>query len=90
MEDIKIKGFRIHITIKVPHLYEKIPTFSYQFLIYNKKGKIQNYPFSRIIAQSDLEFKSQLKKSFENYLNNGKIEAFPISKFMKSITENVV
>ncbi|TES94072.1 MAG: hypothetical protein E3J90_13305 [Promethearchaeota archaeon] len=89
MEDIKIKGFRIHITIRVPHLYEKIPTFSYQFLIYNKKGKIQNYPFSRIIAQSDLEFKSQLKKKFESYLNDGEIEAYPISKFIKNITENV-
>ena len=90
MEDIKIKGFRIHITIRVPHLYEKIPTFSYQFLIYNKKGKIQNYPFSRIIAQSDLEFKLQLKENFESYLNNGEIEAYPISKFIKSVTENVV
>jgi len=90
MEDIKIKGFRIHITIRVPHLYEKIPTFSYQFLIYNKKGKIQNYPFSRIIAQNDLEFKSQLKKNIESYLNNREIEAYPISKFIKNITENVV
>ena len=90
MEDIKIKAFRIHTTIRVPHLYEKTPTFSYQFLIYNKKGKIQNYPFSRIIAQSDLEFKSLLKDNFESYLNNGEIEAYPISKFIKSMTENMV
>jgi hypothetical protein len=90
MKDIKIKGYRIHITIRVPQLYEKIPTFSYQFLIYDKKGKIQNYPFSRIIAQSDLKFKSHLKENFKNYLHNGEIEAYPISKFLKNVSENLV
>ena len=90
MEDIKIKGYRIHITIRVPHLYEKIPTFSYQFLIYNKKGKIQNYPFSRIVAKNDGEFKYELKTNLENYLDNQEIEAYPISKFLKSISENMV
>ena len=73
MEDIKINGYRIHTMIKVPHLYELIPTFSYQFLIYDGQGKIQNSPFSRILAKSDLEFKSHLSNNFENYLNNREI-----------------
>ncbi len=73
MEDIKINGYRIHTMIKVPHLYEKIPVFSYQFLIYDKQGKIQNSPFSRIVAQSDIEFISDLNSNFESYLNNGEI-----------------
>ncbi len=73
MEDLKINGYRIHTMIKVPHLYESIPTFSYQFLIYDKQGNIQNTPFSKIIAQSDREFKSQLNGNFESYLNNGEI-----------------
>ncbi|MBY9008806.1 MAG: hypothetical protein KGD74_02960 [Candidatus Lokiarchaeota archaeon] len=90
MEDLKIKGYRIHTTIKVPHLYATIPTFSYQFLIYDKLGKIQNYPFSRIIAQSEFEFKSYLKENFKSYLNNGEIGKYPISKFLKNISENVV
>ncbi len=90
MEDIKVKGYRIHITIQVPHLYEKTPTYSYQFLIYDKKEKIQNYPFSRIIAKNDGEFKSELKENFESYLNKGENEVYPISRFLKNISENMV
>ena len=89
MEEFKIKGYRVHITIKVPQLYENIPTYSYQFLIYNKKREIQNYPFSRIIAKTDGEFISKLKKNFKSYINNGVIEAYPISKLIKSLSENL-
>lgn len=70
MEDLKIKGYRIHTMIKIPHLNKKTPTFSYQFLIYDNVGKIQNYPFSKIIAQSDLEFQSHLNDKLESYLNS--------------------
>ena len=73
MEDLRIKGYRIHTMIKVPHLSRNNPTFSYQFLIYDNLGKIQNSPFSKIIAQSDLEFQSQLNGNLENYLNNKEI-----------------
>ncbi|MBY9008724.1 MAG: hypothetical protein KGD74_02515 [Candidatus Lokiarchaeota archaeon] len=55
-----------------------------------KEGKIQNYPFSRIVAKNDGEFKAELKENLESYLNNGEIEAYPISKFLKNISENVV
>ena len=89
MEEFKIKGYRINITIKVPQLYENIPTYSYQFLIYNKNRELQNYPFSRIIAKTDDEFKSKLKKSFKSYFNNGVIEVYPISKLIKSLSENL-
>lgn len=73
MEDLKIKGYRIHTMIKIPHLNKKVPTFSYQFLIYDNEGKIQNYPFSKIIAQSDLEFQSHLNGNLESYLNSEEI-----------------
>ncbi len=89
MEDFKIKGYRIHIAIKVPQLYEKILTYSYQFLIYNKNSEIQNYPFSRINAKTDAEFKSKLKENFKSYLNYGVIEAYPISKLIKNLSENL-
>ena len=90
MEDIKIKGYRIHITMKVPQFYENILTYSYQFSIYNKNNEIQNYPFSRIIAKTDAEFKSTLKENFKSYLNYGVIEAYTISKLIKNLSENVV
>ncbi|MFX0178189.1 MAG: hypothetical protein ACFE85_18370 [Candidatus Hodarchaeota archaeon] len=90
MEDFKIKGYKIHTTIKLPHLYEKVKTYSYQFLIFNKKGKILNYPFSRIIAHDDKEFILELKKNFKNYLNNDDIRAYPISKFVERITEKSI
>ena len=73
MEDLRIKGFRIHTMIKVPHLNKKNPTFSYQFLIYDNLGKIQNSPFSKIIAQSDMEFQSQLNGNLESFLDNKEI-----------------
>ena len=73
MEDLNINGYRIHTMIKVPHLTKKIPTFSYQFLIYDNLGKIQNSPFSKIIAQSDMEFQSQLNGNLESFLNNKEI-----------------
>ena len=62
MEIFKMRGYEIHVTVKIPHLYEKAPTFSYQFLIFNKRGKLMNYPFSCLIAHNDNEFKSELKK----------------------------
>ena len=73
MEDIEINGYIVHTMIKVPKLYETIPTFSYQFLIYDRQGNIQNSPFSKIVARSDLEFKSHLSNNFENYVNNSEI-----------------
>ena len=89
MEDIKIKGYRIQITIKVPQMYEDILKYSYQFIIYNKHGEIMNYPFSRLIAKTDAEFKFLLKKNFKNYFNNGIIEVYPISKLIKNLSENL-
>lgn len=73
MKDIEINGFRVHTMIKVPKLSGAIPTFSYQFLIYDNQGKIQNSPFSKIVAKSDLEFKSHLNGNLESFLNNGEI-----------------
>ncbi len=89
MKDIKIKGYRINITLKVPQFYENILKYSYQFSIYNKNGEIQNYPFSRIIAKTEAEFKSILKKNFERFLNNGVIESYPISNLIKNLSENL-
>ncbi len=66
MEDFKIYGYKIHISIKIPHLYEVIPTYSYQFQIFNKKGKLMNCPFSIIIAHNDSEFKTESKKDFDH------------------------
>jgi len=86
MEDFKINEFRIHLSIKIPHLYEKPPLFSYQFLIYNRKGKLMNYPFSRIIAKDDIEFSLELKRNFKHYLNN-EIRTYPVSKFIEKISE---
>ncbi len=90
MEEFKIKGYRIHITMKVPQFYKNILKYSYRFSIYNKNNEIQNYPFSRIIAKTDAEFKSTLKENFKNYLNYGVIEAYTISKLIKNLSENVV
>ena len=89
MKDIKIKGYRINITLKVPQFYENILKYSYQFSIYNKNGEIQNYPYSRILAKTDAEFKSALKGNFKQFLNNGVIEAYTISKLIKNLSENV-
>jgi hypothetical protein len=90
MDDFKINRYRIHTTIKLPHLYEKEKLFSYQFLIFNKKGKLMNYPFSRIIAHDDKEFKLELKKNFKNYLNNDEIKTYPVSKFLERISEKTL
>jgi len=87
MDDLKINGYRIHLSIKIPHLYEKTPLFSYQFLIYDKKGKLMNYPFSRIIAKDDKEFSLKLKRNFKDHLNN-EIRTYPVSKFLEKISEN--
>ena len=89
MKDIKIKGYRIHISMKVPQFAENILKYSYQFSIYNKNGKIQNYPFSRILAKTDAEFKSTLKENFKQFFNNGVIEAYPISKLIENLSENL-
>ena len=88
MEDIKVKGYRIHITLKVPQFHENNLTYSYQFLIYNKNSEIQNYPYSRITAKTDAEFKSKLKENFKNFLNSGVIEAYSISKLIKNLSEH--
>ena len=90
MEDIKIRGYRIHVMIKVPHLHEKIPTFSYQFLIYDEKGAVKNRPFSRIIAQNDSIFILELERNFYDYINNAVIKTHPISKFLEKMAENSV
>jgi len=66
VEDIKIKGNRIHVALKVPQFYENVLKYSYQFSILNKNGEIQNYPFSRTVAKTDAEFKSILKKNFKS------------------------
>ncbi|MFX1298180.1 MAG: hypothetical protein ACFFD2_25420 [Promethearchaeota archaeon] len=89
MEDFKINGYKIHVSIKIPHLYETLPTYSYQFLIFNKKGKLVNYPFSVIIAYDDYMFKTELKKNFEKFVNYTKVKAihaYPMSKFLESIS----
>ncbi|MHA2283748.1 MAG: hypothetical protein ACXAC5_23135 [Promethearchaeota archaeon] len=89
MEDIKFKGNRVHIAMKVPQMYGNVLKYSYQFSIYNKNGEIQNYPFSRIVAKTDAEFKSTLKKNFNKFLNSGVMEAYPISKLIKNLSENL-
>ena len=76
--------------MKIPHLYETIPTSSYQFLIFNKKGKLMNCPFSIIIAHNDEGFKSELKKHFKKYLNYTKIKAYPKSKFLEMVAKNTI
>ncbi|MBY9013046.1 MAG: hypothetical protein KGD70_11795 [Candidatus Lokiarchaeota archaeon] len=88
MEDIKIRGYRIHVMIKVPHLHEKFPTYSYQFLIYDEKGEVKNYPFSRIIAHNDSIFILELKRNFYSYIANNKIKAYPVSNYLENISEN--
>jgi len=89
LKDFRIKGYRIQITMKVPQFSENILKYSYQFSIYHKNGEIQNYPFSRILAKTDAEFKSTLKGNFKRFLNNGVIEAYPISKLIKNLSENL-
>ena len=89
MEIFKMRGYEIHITVKIPHLYETVPTFSYQFLIFNKRGKLMKYPFSRLIAHNDDEFKSELAKNFNMYVNYTKVEAYPKSKFLEMVANNI-
>ena len=88
MEIFKMRGYEIHITVKIPHLYETVPTFSYQFLIFNKRGKLMNYPFSCLIAHNNDEFKSELAKYFNKYVNYTKVEAYPKSKFLEMVTNS--
>ncbi len=88
MDIFEMNGYKIHISVKIPHLYEIIPTFSYQFLIFNKRGRLMNYPFSRIIAHDDEEFKSILNKYFDCYINYTEVKAYPKSKFLEMVANN--
>jgi len=88
MDIFKMRGYEIHVTVKIPHLYEKDPTFSYQFLIFNKRGKLMNYPFSCIIAHNDDEFESELSKYFNRYINYTKVEPYPKSRFLETMANN--
>jgi hypothetical protein len=83
-----MRGYEIHVTVKIPHLYENEPTFSYQFLIFNKKGKLMNYPFSCLIAHNKDEFKSELRKYFNKYINYTRVEPYPRSKFLETMASN--
>ena len=89
MEIFKMRGYEIHITVKILHLYETVPTFSYQYLIFNKRGKLMNYPFSCLIAHNDDEFKAELVKHFNKYVNYTKVEAYPKSKFLEMVASNL-
>lgn len=89
MDDFYIYGYRIHVSIKIPHLFEELPNFSYQFVIYNRIGKMMNYPFSRIIAKNDLEFKSILIKDFKDYINRDDLCMYPTSKFIKELSQDL-
>jgi hypothetical protein len=88
MNAFEMDGYKIQVSVKIPHLYETVPTFSYQFLIFNKKGRLMNYPFSRIIAHNDKEFKLILNKSFDCYINYIKVKAYPKSKFVELVANN--
>jgi len=88
MEIFNMRGYEIHVTVKIPHLYETNPTFSYQFLIFNKRGKLMNYPFSCLIAHNDEEFKSELRKYFDKYINYTSIEPYSRSKFLEAMASN--
>ena len=88
MQIFEMNGYRIQITIKVPHLYDTVTTFTYQFLITNRKGKVMNYPFSMIIAHNDEEFKSELKKYFKKYLNYTEVKVYNKSKFLEMVANN--
>lgn len=89
MEIFEMNGYKIHISVKIPHLYEIVPTFSYQFLIFNKRGRLMNYPFSRIIAHDDEEFKSILNRYFDFYINYTEVKAYPKSKFLEMVANNI-
>ena len=88
MEKFELKGYKIHVTVKIPHLYEKTPTFSYQFLIFSKRGKLMNYPFSTIIAHNDEEFKAELKMYFNKYLSYTEVKPYPKSKFLEMVADS--
>lgn len=90
MEDFYINGFRVHVSIKIPHLHEKEEIYSYQFLIYNRIGKMMNYPFSRIIARNEVEFKSILAREFEYYIHRNEYHTYPVSKFVERMSENIL
>lgn len=83
-----MRGYEIHLTVKIPHLYEDTPTYSFQFLVFNKKGKLMNYPFSCIIAHNDEEFKSELDKYFEKYITYTKVKTYPRSKFLEMMVNS--
>ncbi|MFX1390820.1 MAG: hypothetical protein ACFE9Z_12220 [Promethearchaeota archaeon] len=89
MEIFQMRGYEIHVTVKIPHLYENNPTFSYQFLIFDKEGNLMNYPFSCLIAYNDDDFRSELAKYFDKYLSYTRVEAYPRSKFLEMVANNV-
>ncbi len=88
MDIIEMDGYKIHVTVKMPHLYELTPIFSYQFLIFNKEEKIVNYPFSVIIAHNDEEFESILTRYFNCYVNYTEVKVYSKSKFLEMVANN--
>jgi hypothetical protein len=88
MDIFELEGYKVHVSVKMPHLYENTPRFSYQFLIFDKKGKLLNYPFSVIVADNDETFKKELKKHFKCYMGYTKVEAYPKSKFLEMVANN--
>jgi hypothetical protein len=49
-----------------------------------------NYPFSRIIARSEIEFKSILAKEFKYYIHRDDFQTYPVSKFVERMTQNIL
>ncbi|MFW9828168.1 MAG: hypothetical protein ACFFEY_11275 [Candidatus Thorarchaeota archaeon] len=88
MEIFELDEYKVHVTVKIPHLYENTPRFSYQFLIFDKKGKLMNYPFSVIVADNDEAFKKELKRYFKYYMGFTEVKAYPKSKFLEMLVNN--
>ncbi|MFX1325214.1 MAG: hypothetical protein ACFE8N_09660 [Promethearchaeota archaeon] len=88
MDIFELNGYKIHISVKIPHLYESTPTYSYQFLIFNKDFRLVNSPFSVIVAHNDEEFKSRLMKSFDCYTDYTEVKAYLKSKFLELFTNH--
>jgi len=86
MKDFIFRGYRIQTIIKIPHLHENERIFYYQFLIYDKKGKLMNYPFSRILARDDNEFKIKLQKDFIKIITDkNALKNYPVSNYIANI-----
>lgn len=88
MDIFELNGYKVHVSVKIPHLYETTPTYSYQFLIFNKEGKLVNSPFSVIVAHNDGEFKSRLIKTFDCYTDYTEVKPYRKSKFLEMATNH--